>query len=118
MEDDTVKFLGGKFGVARGESSAKMIIECADRTFSGVAAVGVRGKKLEVNILLAEGFMHGMGALVVEDVEIRGCTVLLEVFMARLSGCSDLQGLPVLEKLGVDGDVVVVVEGEDILVSA
>ena len=43
---------------------------------------------------------------------------MLEVFMARLPGFRDLQGLPVLEKLGVDGVGVVVVEDEDILVSA
>ena len=43
---------------------------------------------------------------------------MLEKFMERLSGFGDLQGLPVLEKLGVDGVGVVVVEDEDILVSA
>ena len=61
--------MGGKVGVARSESGAKMIFECADRTFGGVAVVGVRGDKLEINIVLAEGFMHGVGALVVDDVE-------------------------------------------------
>ena len=40
------------------------------------------------------------------------------MFVARFSGFSDLQGLPVLERLGVDGVGVVVVEDEDILVSA
>ena len=77
MGDETVPFLGGKVGFARGESSAKIIFECADRTFAGVAAVGIQGNKLEVNVVLAEGFLNGMGALVVEDVEIGGCTVLL-----------------------------------------
>ena len=38
--------------------------------------------------------------------------------MSRLPGCSDLQGFPVLEKLGMGGVGVVVVEEEDILVSA
>ena len=46
MGDDTVSFLGGKVGVARGKSSAKIIFECADCTFIGVAAVGVRRDKL------------------------------------------------------------------------
>ena len=58
-----------------------------DLTFGGVAAVGIRGNKLEVNIVLAEGFMHGMGSLVVKDVDIGGCTVLLEVLIAHLPGC-------------------------------
>ena len=91
-----------------------MILEYADCTFGGVAVVGTRGNKLEVNVVLAEFFLHGMGALVVKDAEIGGCTVLLEVFMAHLPGCSDLQGLPVLEKLGVDGVGVIVVEDEDV----
>ena len=117
LGDETVPFLGGKVWVARGDSSANIILECADRTLGGVAAVGIRGNKLEVNVLLAEGFMHGMGALVIKDMEIGGCTVFLEVFMACLPGCSDLQGLLVLEKLGVGVVGVVVVVHEDILVS-
>ena len=43
---------------------------------------------------------------------------MLKVFMERLPGCSDIQGFPVLEELGVDGVSVVVVEDADILVSA
>ena len=44
--------------------------------------------------------------------------MFLEVFMARLPVFSDIKGLPVLEKLSVDGVGVAVVEDEDILVSA
>ena len=46
----------GKLGFARSESDAKMIFECADHTFGGVAAVSVQGERLEVNIVFAEGF--------------------------------------------------------------
>ena len=80
--------------------------------------MGIWGDKLEVNVVLAEGFLHGDGALVVKDLESGGCNMLLDVFMACLPGFSDLQGLPVLEKLGVDGVGVVVVEDEGMLVSA
>ena len=38
--------------------------------------------------------------------------------MTFIPGLSDLQGLPVLENLGVDGVGVVVIEDEDILLSA
>ena len=95
-----------------------MILECVDHTFGSISGVGIWRDKLEVDVELAEGFLHGTGALVVEDVESGGCTVLLEVFIARLPGFSDLHDLPVLEKLGVDGVGVVVVEDKDILVSA
>ena len=44
--------------------------------------------------------------------------MFLEVFMARVPGFGDLQGLPVFEQLGVNGVGVVVVEEKDILVSA
>ena len=77
LGNETIPFLEGKVGVARGESGTNMMFECADRTFGGVAVVGVQENKLEVNVVLAEGFLHGVGALVVEDVEIGGCTVLL-----------------------------------------
>ena len=72
------------------------------------------GKNLEVNIVLTEVFLHGVVALVLEDVESGGGTMLLDVFIARLPGFSDLQGFSVLEKLGVDGVDVVVVEDEDV----
>ena len=77
LGNGTIPFLGGKVGVARGESGAKIMFECADCTFGGVAEVGVRWNNLEVNVVLAEGFLHGVGALVVKDVEGGGCTVLL-----------------------------------------
>ena len=95
-----------------------MILECTNRTFGGVAVMYIWGDKLEVDILFAEGFIHGTGALVVEDLEGVICTVLLEVSVVRFPGFGDLQGLPVLEQLGVDGVRFVVVEGEDVLVSA
>ena len=38
------------------------------------------------------------------------------MFVACCLGCSDLQGLSVLEKLSVDGVGVVVVEDKDVLV--
>ena len=77
LGNKTIPFLGGKVKVARGESGAKMIFECAYRTFGGVVAVSVRGNKLEVNVVLAEGFLRVVGALVVKDVYIGGCTALL-----------------------------------------
>ena len=102
LGDDTVPFLGGEVGVAIGESSAKVIIECDNCTFGGVAAMCISGDKLEVDIVFAEGFLHGTGALVVDDVECGSRTVLLEVFVTRFTGFGDLQGFPDLEKLGVD----------------
>ena len=77
LGNEMIPFLGGKVGVARGKSGAKMIFKCEDRTFSGVAEVGVRWNNLEFNVVLAEVFLHGVGALVVEGVERVGCTVLL-----------------------------------------
>ena len=44
--------------------------------------------------------------------------MLLEMSVARFTGLGDLQGLPVLHNLGVDGVGVVVVEDKYILVSA
>ena len=71
-----IPFLGRKVRVAISESGAKVIFECADRTFYSVAEVGVQGDKLEVNVVLAEGFLHGVGAFVVGDVDSGGCIVL------------------------------------------
>ena len=64
-----VPLLGWEVGVTRCESSAQMIIECANRTFGGVAAMCIWGKKLEVEIVFAEGFLYGTGELVVGNVD-------------------------------------------------
>ena len=69
--------MGGKFRLAGSKSGTKMIFEFADRKFGSVAAVGVRGDKLEVNIVFAEGILHFVGELFVEDVESRSCTMLM-----------------------------------------
>ena len=118
LGDETVPLFRGKFGVPICESSANFILECVNFTFGGVAAMCIWGDKLEVDIVFAEGFLHGTGALVVEDVEGGIRTVLLEVFVASFPGFGDLRGMPVLENLGVDGVGVVVVEDYDRLVSA
>ena len=47
-----------------------MIFECADHTFSRITAVGVRGDKLEVNVVFMDGFLHCVITLVLEDVDI------------------------------------------------
>ena len=46
-----------------------MILECANRTFGRVAAMCIWWDKLEVDIVFEEGFLHGTGAIVFEDVE-------------------------------------------------
>ena len=76
------------------------------------------GNKLEVDIVFAEGFLHGTGAFIVADVESGSRTMLLEMYVASFPGFGDFQGFTVLQKLGVDGVGVVVVEDEYILVSA
>ena len=68
--------MGGKVRVARSKSGAKVIFECADCTFYGVAAVGVQEDKLGVDAVFVEGFLHGMGALIVGDVDSGGFTIL------------------------------------------
>ena len=54
-----------------------MIFECTDRKFGVVAAVSVQRNNMEVSLVLVEVFLHVVGALVVNDVDIGGWTVLL-----------------------------------------
>ena len=102
MGDDTVPFLGWEVGVTRGQSSTEGILEGANCTFGGVAAMGIWGDKLEVDIVFAEGALHSAGAFVVKDVDSGSCAVLLEIFMARYPGVGDFEGLGVLQEVGVD----------------
>ena len=46
LGDEKVPLLGGEVGFARGKSSAKMILECANRMFGRVAAMCVWGETL------------------------------------------------------------------------
>ena len=47
---------GRKVRVARSESGEKVIFECADRSFCGVAAVGIRGTSLKSTLYLQKIF--------------------------------------------------------------
>ena len=53
-----------------------MILEGADGSLSSVASIHVWGDKLECDIFILEGFPEVIGALVVEDVQGRGMSVL------------------------------------------
>ena len=89
LGDQTVPFLGWKVGATRGKSGAKAILESANRTFGGYAAMGIWGDKLEVDIVFAEGVLHGAGSLVVKNVESGSRAVLLEMFGAHYPGFGD-----------------------------
>ena len=102
LGDETVSFLGWEFGVTRGQSSAEMILEGANCTFRGVAAMVIWGDKLEVDIVFVEGALHSAGAFFVENVESGSCAVLLQMSVARYPGVGDFQDLTVLQKVGVD----------------
>ena len=110
--------MGWEVGVTRGQSSAQVILEGANCTFGSIAAMGIWGDKLEVDIIFAEGVLYGAGEFVVDDVDSGSRAVLFEMFVARYPGFGDFQGLPVLQKVYVDRVGVVVVEDEYILVSA
>ena len=90
LGDETDPLLGGEVVVTRGDYSAKVILECANYTFGGVAAMCIWGDKLNFDIVFAECFLHVTGAFVVEDVESGSRTVLLEMFVARFLGFGDL----------------------------
>ena len=78
--------MGWKVGVTRGQYSAEVILEGVHCTFGGVAARGIWGGKLEVDIVFAEGALHSAGAFVIKDVESGSCAVLLEMFVAHYPG--------------------------------
>ena len=93
MGDDTVPLLGWEVGVTRGQARTEVIIEGANCMFGGVAAMGIRGDKLEVDIVFAEGVFHSAGAFDVKDVESGSCDILLEMFVAHYPGVVGFQGL-------------------------
>ena len=86
LGDETVPFLGGGVRVARDESSVKVILECANCTFGGVAAMCIWGGKLEFDILFLEGFLPGTVSFIVKDVESGRRTALLEMFVVCFLG--------------------------------
>ena len=60
LRDETVTLLGWEVGVTRGQSSADMILEGANCMFGGVAAMGIWGDKLKVDIVFAEGALQDL----------------------------------------------------------
>ena len=69
LGEDTVPLLGWEVGVTIDQSSAEVILEGANCTFGGVAAMGIWGGNLGGDIVFAEVALHSAGAFVVKDVE-------------------------------------------------
>ena len=61
--------MGWEVGVTRGESNTKVVLECENHMFGGVAEMFIWGDKLEVDIVFVKVFLHGAGLFVVENVE-------------------------------------------------
>ena len=56
LGDEAVPFLGWEVGVTRGESSAEVIIEGVNRTFSGIAEMGIWGTSWKLTLYLRKAF--------------------------------------------------------------
>ena len=118
LGDETVPLLGWEVGVTRGESRAKVILEGANHTFGGVATMGIWRDKLEVDIVFSEGFCMVLGHLLLSMWIVGAAPSCWRCPCHVIQTLVIFQGLPVLQKLGVDGVGVVVVEDEYKLVSA
>jgi hypothetical protein len=89
-----------------------------DGAFSSVTAVAVWGNALEVDVVLLESLLKLVGAFIVEDVEVWGVAVGLEVGMQGLPGLSEVTGLAGLEWCGENCIAVVIIYNHDIIVPA
>jgi hypothetical protein len=65
LREKTVPLSEGKLGVNGTENGHEVIFERADGTLSGVNAVFFRGNTLELNLVLGEGVLEVLRALVV-----------------------------------------------------
>ena len=109
LRHEEIPFGEWEFGIAGGETRAEMIFPCLNGAFGGVSTVAVRRDALEIDVVLFEGFLEFIGALVVKDVKF-GCeAVVLQFFVKLGPGGGELAGLARFEGLGEDGVAVIVV---------
>jgi hypothetical protein len=64
-----IPFSQGELGITGGETWAQMVLPCLNCSFGGVSSVHVWRDALEVDVVLFEGSLEFVGALIVEDVE-------------------------------------------------
>ena len=53
------------------QASDEVILEGSDGTFGGIAAMDAGGSKLEVNVLMAEKLLQGLGTFIVKALQER-----------------------------------------------
>jgi hypothetical protein len=73
-----------------------MVLPRLDCSFGGVSSVHVWWDALEVDVVLFEGSLEFVGALIVEDVECWCVSVCLELFMKTGPGGGQFACLGVL----------------------
>ena len=62
--------LSGKVGIGGCQGCNKMVFERSDGTFGSIATVDAWGCKLEVNIVLLQELLEGVGTFIVESLEL------------------------------------------------
>ena len=95
-----------------------MVLPRLDCSFGGVSSVHVWWDALEVDVVLFEGSLEFVRALIVEDVEFWGVPVGLELFVETGPGGGELAGLAGLEWLRQYDVAVVIVEDHYVVIAA
>ncbi len=115
---EQIPFGEREFGVAKSETRTEMVLPGLDSTFGRVAAMAVWRNALEVNVVLLEGLLELVRALVVKNVERRGVAVGLKAGVQSCPGGSKLAGLAGFEWFGENRITVIIVEYHNIIVAS
>lgn len=94
-----------------------MIFECADASFSGIAAMHSRRHQLVVNLGINQVIFEEGGTFVVESMESRCVASTEEAFVDMLEGCENAFGGAIFEWLGKNVIAVVVIEHHDVVIA-
>ena len=89
-----------------------------DCLFCGIAAVAVWRNALELYVVFFEGITEVCQAFIVQDVELGGMSIALQLLEQCCPCGCDVVGSSCFEGVGKDEVCVVVVKDHDVLVAA
>ena len=114
----TVPEMEWEVGVSAAEACNEVIFEGANGAFSRVAAMDAGRGQLEVDICFVEEVFEGLGAFIVEALEVGFESCFSKAAVHSFIGGNNAGGLSVFEGLSKDVVAVVVIKDEDVEVAS
>ena len=117
MRKKTVPVRDGERRVDRVNDGDEVIFESSNRTFSRIDTVFSWRYKLVLDLVFLKRVFELLGAFVIEDVHVRGMTLVDKDFVCGLPSVANSGSLAIWNGHCMDGVCVLMVKDKDVVVA-